>query len=491
INFKEALDMPGEQIQVVKHTGTNDGGTMVLTFSMNTFSSVHSFTFIKTTPAGAVQWTKRLVGPSTVVYGNVVQSPDSGYFMCYADYATVSTSYGIMKLSPVGNVVFSNKLNVSAPYLIAGVPEVLAKNDGGFYVACDLIDTVTFNYMWHVFEISAAGNLVWSHAYNLNPAKSYHQGLDTCLNGDLMLAGFQFDPAVNTFVTVMTRVSAAGSPLWTKQYAAPNRSLPAVSVVRMSNDYFYVLAATYNSAAALNECVLMKTDGQGNNLWSFLFSSPTMGLDPYELTAVENNCIVITGSTYTGGTIIKTDSTGQIMCTRAFPNDIWNSMDTIQNGVYSFSGSSATGLAVLMTTGLCGNTCEDTLLTVIKTPLPITVSSPGSDVSIPMTLSANSLPTAFATVHVIQLCSTLGMEEPEYLPATNVYPVPATGTVHVESPEVISLTELLDVHGRVVRSVSVNATSHVLDLSDLAAGVYYLRVSSESKITTRKIVVQH
>ncbi len=71
-----------------------------------------------------------------------------------------------------------------------------------------------------------------------------------------------------------------------------------------------------------------------------------------------------------------------------------------------------------------------------------------------------------------------------------VGPNPATDVVNISTKNnsTINTVEITDVNGRVVKNVTVNATTSQINVADLNSGVYFLKASSENGVGTSKIV---
>lgn len=71
-----------------------------------------------------------------------------------------------------------------------------------------------------------------------------------------------------------------------------------------------------------------------------------------------------------------------------------------------------------------------------------------------------------------------------------VGPNPATDVVNISAKNnnTINTVEITDVNGRVVKNVTVNATTSQINVADLNSGVYFLKASSENGVGTSKIV---
>lgn len=71
-----------------------------------------------------------------------------------------------------------------------------------------------------------------------------------------------------------------------------------------------------------------------------------------------------------------------------------------------------------------------------------------------------------------------------------VYPNPANNVLNIDAKQGMkfSKVEMTDLNGRVVKTMNVDAITTQLNISDLNAGVYFLKVSSNEGVGTSKII---
>jgi hypothetical protein len=92
--------------------------------------------------------------------------------------------------------------------------------------------------------------------------------------------------------------------------------------------------------------------------------------------------------------------------------------------------------------------------------------------------------------------TTTGVEENKNINNLTLYPNPASENVTIEFNSLVSTSvklELLDVTGKLMKSV--NATNVIgnykysMNTTDLAKGIYFLKVSSDKSVETKKVII--
>jgi hypothetical protein len=105
----------------------------------------------------------------------------------------------------------------------------------------------------------------------------------------------------------------------------------------------------------------------------------------------------------------------------------------------------------------------------------------------------NDISTAQATATLrldsINFSSVLGTND--YLTSKfSVYPNPVSNIINFsnEANAVVSTIEMSDLNGRVVKTVNVNATEGQVSVSDLATGIYMMKITTDQGVAIKKIV---
>lgn len=82
----------------------------------------------------------------------------------------------------------------------------------------------------------------------------------------------------------------------------------------------------------------------------------------------------------------------------------------------------------------------------------------------------------------------VGLQE-HAVDGVEIFPNPAHESVQIRSPEKMHQVLLIHINGMVLQEKVVDGNSAVLDLSEIAAGLYLLQVKKESGLTHHRLVV--
>ena len=74
----------------------------------------------------------------------------------------------------------------------------------------------------------------------------------------------------------------------------------------------------------------------------------------------------------------------------------------------------------------------------------------------------------------------------------SVFPNPVKNVINFsnDANAVVSLVEMTDLNGRVIKSQKVNATEGQISVSDLATGMYMMKITTDQGVAVKKIVKQ-
>lgn len=281
------------------HIITSDGG-MCMTISQfdsllnNVVSSV-----VKTDASGNIQWQKRL-DTVNMMPGNIIQCTDGGFFLALAGNFLSSNFYIVLRLDAGGNTVFQKRLDLASGNENFDPPHSIERNNGHFFIACDNLNNTTQVGSWNVIELDENGNAIWYNSYNDDVNTTYLMEIDTCSNGDLLLAGTYNDTAQAIANAMISRISTSGSLLWTKRYSSGGfYDLFVEGMVPVAGGF--ILAVMPSNIWGGTHTQVVKIDENGTVLWCVEYRLSNSSLAARDVIVDTEQNILVVGNTYAFG----------------------------------------------------------------------------------------------------------------------------------------------------------------------------------------------
>jgi subtilisin-like proprotein convertase family protein len=144
-----------------------------------------------------------------------------------------------------------------------------------------------------------------------------------------------------------------------------------------------------------------------------------------------------------------------------------------------------------LTAGAADNCSAEADLVITQDPAEGTVVADGSanDVTITITDEAGNVTTCS---YVLTVDATLGLNDVALDSAISVYPNPTDGQITLRNGGLAQLTTVVisDINGRIVSTIDVSDMSgeRQISLDNLAAGMYFARISTDNAFTVKRII---
>jgi hypothetical protein len=167
-------------------------------------------------------------------------------------------------------------------------------------------------------------DVAWSRTLG-GPAAEGGHAIQATSDGGFIVAGYTHSFGEGYADVYLVKTDAEGTPVWSNTFGG--RGWDVAFSVDQTEDGGYVIAGyTTSFGAGSRDVYLVRTDGEGNELWSQTFggSGVDMGRSVVE---AENGDIVVAGTTESSGAglddvlLIRTDSEGDEIWTRTFGGD--------------------------------------------------------------------------------------------------------------------------------------------------------------------------
>ncbi len=394
------------------------------------------------------------------------------------------------KLDSLGNISFLNyyHLNATTSGNSIGDLEVISNK-------C----VIGWDRDNRLFILKADSNLVhlWSRYFDQEGVFHFVKELP---GGDL-LAGFDLEIAG----ACLMRMDASGNILWCKNYFRPGGEMH--DAVIETDSSFVVVGYSGNPGRKL---FMMQLDGNGEVQWCHGYNSTQYwGISrPRIVRTLDNNYVLLasTGSVLAGGRawLMKTDMNGDTLWTRrAGVNGV--SYDTVDllataDGGYMFDGQGyPAGIYIFKTDSMGHLPCSEAApAPLYRTELfPVDSNLTLTSVDGAVTYPAYAQDTTYAAITTIDGCTITSVQDP-FRPRTNkprIHPNPSSGHFTMDFPDpltVDSFYSVYDAMGRLLfqRPLSKSMETVEIDLSSYGKGMYLIRFSDRDGVCAERVVVE-
>jgi hypothetical protein len=214
-------------------------------------------------------------------------------------------------------------------------------SDGGYIVAGE---TSGLDY-WdmYVVKTDAGGDTMWTRTYG-GPELDDAQSVQETSSGGYIVFGrtISFGAGENDYYLV--RIDEDGNPLWAQPYGGSGNDWGYSA--RETSDGGYILAGNSMSFGGLADIYLVKTDEDGDTLWTRTYGGDSWE-EGYCVRQTDDGGYIVAGSTTSfggGGSdvyLVKTDADGDPVWTQAYGGanlEAATSVQEVAGGGYIITG---------------------------------------------------------------------------------------------------------------------------------------------------------
>jgi hypothetical protein len=447
---------------------------------------------------------------------SVEQTPDGGFLL--AGYTGSGGAYRTrclaVRTDANGETIWTRSFGSDT--LSEGVCAVLSTSDGNFLLVGEGEETSNESGILFL-DISANGDSLWSRNYFVSDTMAAHSRAAAWLqNGDIIAAGYASSSEMYRANAWLMQASANGDSLWYHSFGGDTTS-DAFLAVKPTTDGIFAAGFTGNSDAYRTKLWIIKTDFSGELLWSHAFGADTAASACQAIHETMDGGFLLGGYTGTGGAwrtkawILKTDANGDTLWSRKFGHD------TSSTACYSIEGLSDGGFVLSGFTGASSggnrdlwlmriNSAGDSLWSYVlggdtsrEAGFEIEQLSDGGFVIAGYTGDRDDWRT---NAWLIRTTPELSADPPgPWVPMpcalSQNYPNPfnANTTISFDLPsESRVLLNMFDITGRKVVTLAdevMVAGGHVInfDAGALPSGIYIYRLQADGFSRSRKLVV--
>lgn len=479
-----------------------------------------SLLFIAHSSYGQINFFK-LYSDSGDDYGEgIVQLEDSSYVITgsSSSFYGVGSEAFLLKIDSAGNYLWSN--NYGGPETDIG-RRVLYKQNVGFYIAGHTNSYGNGGYDFYLVKTDESGNFEWEKSYGGSGWERVYDALLTSDGGVLMVGETNSTMNSNTDM-YLVRTDQNGDTLWTQQIGTAFDD-KLTSIHALDDSTYYVAGSMYSSDSLNIKGCVMKMHDNGTVYWTKTYGykgntfindihvvnseiagvgytdkyHPSKLYEFYFRLDLDGNIVLENYSGSSGERIalalvpFETPDKYYISYSLA---DMWSFPDGFNDiAIARFDDS----LYWEQTVATIAHYEPDFLNQLIPT-------SDGGAIGIGGTNSANlgyhhvcvvkigpndSYPYCLAPHTLEQL---VNVEESLSVSGIKIYPNPSSDILHIESDAGTDLTvELVNTFGQVMTTQLIGASSGSIDVSNLAKGIYFVKIEINGKSGgVQKVVIE-
>lgn len=230
-----------------------------------------------------------------------------------------------------------------------GGRSVSETSDGGFIIAGYTYSFGAGKADMYLIKTDAEGNEEWSKAFG-GPGWEYGSSVSQTLDEGYIVTGYTSSYGTGSKDVYLIKTDAEGNEEWSKTFGGPGLDVGR-SVVQTSDGDYIIAGYTESFGAGEDDVYLIKTDTEGNEVWSKTFGGPSSEMGNSVCETSDGGHIVAgaTGSYGSGNQdvyLIKVDSEGNEMWSKTFGHgsdpiayDWGNSVHETSDGGYIIIGN--------------------------------------------------------------------------------------------------------------------------------------------------------
>ena len=292
-----------------------------------------------------IAWTKIYGGAEREIGNSVYQTIDGGYII-----SGITQSFGsgmediyLIKTDANGNTLWTKTFG--------GTEEdwgrcVKQTSDNGYIIAAHTFSFGKGNGDVYLIKTDAKGDTLWTRTYGGTEEDRGNVVQQTPDNG-YIIAGFTMSFGSGNADAYLIKTDANGSTLWTKTFGGSNDD--SGNSVQQTSDSGYIVAGnTYSLGASNINAYLIKTDANGDTLWTRTYGGVDLAIG-FSVKQTSDNGYILAGAKSINIAendfdfyLVKTNSNGDTLWTRTYGGtdvDICLSVLQTPDGGYFLAGT--------------------------------------------------------------------------------------------------------------------------------------------------------
>jgi len=192
----------------------------------------------------------------------------------------------------------------------------------------------------YIVRTNNTGNIVWDKAYGGSEV-NWAEDIKPTADGGYIITGYMNIPDNNDYNIMLLKTDSGGNTEWLKNYGGSNWDL-GHSVVETADSGFIVAGETYSFGNGDNDVFLLKTDKNGDSLWSEFYGGSNTDI-AYDISVCHDGNFIVTGYTNSFGKggfdsyLLKITPSGDTLWTRTYGDTLddktFSGIETQDHGI--------------------------------------------------------------------------------------------------------------------------------------------------------------
>jgi len=302
---------------------TTDGGFIVGAHTGSFGAGGHDVYLLKCKANGDLAWTKTFGGSSADGAYSLQQTSDGGYII-----SAHTSSFGagqhevyLIKTDSIGDTLWTRSFGGTGGDFLRSVQQT---SDGGYIAVSETFSFGVGGADVYLVRTDSGGNLLWAKAYGGNGA-DYGYSVRETSDGGIIVAGYTSSFGAGAFDVYLFKTDSDGVILWSKTFGGTSSDYG--HSIKETADSGFVIAGYSNSFGIGADVYLIRTDANGNHLWSKTFGGNGQDIG-WSVQQTSDGGYAIGGHTASFGAgsndvyLIKTDELGNSGCHESIPNTV-------------------------------------------------------------------------------------------------------------------------------------------------------------------------
>jgi hypothetical protein len=325
---------------------TPDGGFFAAGYGVRPGRNTDVYV-VRTNSNGDTLWTKTYGGLGSDMCYSAQQTSDGGHILAgmTCSYDDINGEVYIVKIDESGTRQWYRNYNrrSDAAEMARSVRQT---SDGGYVMTGVVYASNGYPDIW-LLKTNASGDTIWTRTYG---GSDIETGLCVwqTLDKGYVISGstYSFGDSVQVY---LVKTDSVGTLQWQKTYGGTRTDF-GYSVQQTSDGGYIVTAGTYSLGAGSMDAWLIKTNANGDTLWTKTFGTVNMDFC-FGVQQTTDGGYILAGEVYNGGApnipdvlLIKTDAQGNLQWQRTYGGsdvDYSYSARQTSDGGYIVAGLSA------------------------------------------------------------------------------------------------------------------------------------------------------